>query len=54
MSKQNTLRNAVAIVEMEGYKITKQDLTLIQRYLDGDINIKEMIDLIKKRGDKHE
>lgn len=38
---------------MEGYKITKQDLTLIQRYLDGDMSIKELIDLIKKRRDKN-
>lgn len=44
MSKQDALRNAVAIVEMEGFAITEQNLKLIERYVNGEITITEILD----------
>ena len=47
MSKQDALRNAVAIVEMEGFTITEQNLKLIERCVNGEITITEVLDIIR-------
>lgn len=47
MSKQDALRNAVAIVEMEGFAITEQNLKLIERCVNGEITITEVLDIIR-------
>ena len=47
MSKQDALRNAVAIVEMEGFTITEQNLKLIERCVNGEITITEVLDVIR-------
>lgn len=47
MSKQDVLRNAVAIVEMEGFTITEQNLKLIERCVNGEITITEVLDVIR-------
>lgn len=47
MSKQDVLRNAVAIVEMEGFAITEQNLKLIERCVNGEITITEVLDVIR-------
>lgn len=49
MSKQDAIRNAVAIVEMEGYTITEENLALIQQCIDGELTIKEVIDIVRER-----
>ena len=47
MSKQDALRNAVAIVEMEGFTITEQNLKLIERCVNGEITITEVLNIIR-------
>ena len=47
MSKQDILRNAVAIVEMEGFTITEQNLKLIERCVNREITITEVLDIIR-------
>lgn len=47
MSKQDVLRNAVAIVEMEGFAITEQNLKLIERCVNEEIAISEVLDVIR-------
>lgn len=47
MSKQDVLRNAVAIVEMEGFTITEQNLKLIERCVNGEITITEVLNIIR-------
>ena len=47
MSKQDALRNAVAIVEMEGFTITEQNLKLIERCVNGEITITKVLDIIR-------
>lgn len=47
MSKQDAIRNAVAIVEMEGFTVTEQNLKLIERCVDGEITITEVLDIIR-------
>ena len=47
MSKQDALRNAVAIVEMEGFAITEQNLKLIERCVNGEITIAEVLDVMR-------
>lgn len=54
MNKQDALKNAIAIVKMEDYTISEEHIALIQKYLNNDINIIELINMIinNKVGDK--
>lgn len=47
MSKQDAIRNALDIVEMEGFTITEQNLKLIERCVNGEITITEALDIIR-------
>lgn len=48
-SQKDALNNAIASVEMEGYKLTEFHKKLCRNVLNGDISKKQCIDIILER-----
>lgn len=43
MNKKDAIRNAVAIIEMEGYTITEENLKLIEKCISGELTVEQLI-----------
>lgn len=48
-SNEEAIRQAIAIVKLEGYEFSKQTMALLDQYAKGQITIAELVQIIQGR-----